>query len=64
MKLLSKTKARPLDAADIEALVATLTPDEARRARTAVGLIRERGFARGRSLGRLLDRALGGRPRQ
>lgn len=50
-KLLSKTDRRPQDAADLEALRAHLTPDETELARTAVALIEQRGYARGRSLG-------------
>lgn len=49
---------RPQDAADIKALCATLTEHDAARARQAVQLIAQRGFARGRSLELLLEEAL------
>jgi hypothetical protein len=61
MKLLSRSEGRPLDAADLVALRAALTPEEIARARSAVRLIEERGFSRGRDLVSALEEYLAGR---
>lgn len=56
LKLLARDdKTRPQDAADLLALASVLGPEDRRTARTAVELIVERGFGRGRSLSALLD---------
>ena len=59
-KLLSRSDRRPQDAADIVALLREMGPAERQRARDAVGLIAERGFHRGRDLGRDAGDLLGG----
>ena len=56
LKLLARDdETRPQDAADLLALASILGPEDRRTARTAVELIVERGFGRGRSLSALLD---------
>lgn len=56
LKLLARDdETRPQDAADLLALASVLGPEDRRTARTAVDLIVERGFGRGRSLSALLD---------
>ncbi|MGH3865745.1 MAG: nucleotidyl transferase AbiEii/AbiGii toxin family protein [Pseudonocardiaceae bacterium] len=56
LKLLARDdETRPQDAADLLALASVLGPEDRRTARTAVELIVERGFGRGRSLSALLD---------
>jgi hypothetical protein len=50
MKLLSRDQHRPMDQADIDALVGVLDEWEIPRLRQAVGLILARGFDRGRDL--------------
>jgi len=57
MKLLSRAKDRPLDEADLRALLEGADAGELRRARRAVTLIQRRGFNRRRNLVRALDRA-------
>jgi len=52
LKLLSRDdRARPQDAVDLRALFGVLTDPELERAREALRLIEQRGFARGRDLG-------------
>ncbi|MGH3940194.1 MAG: nucleotidyl transferase AbiEii/AbiGii toxin family protein [Pseudonocardiaceae bacterium] len=59
LKLLARDdETRPQDAADLRALASVLGPEDRTTARIAVGLIVERGFARGRSLSALLDEYL------
>lgn len=51
LKVLSRDdEKRPLDRADILALLETATEDDLATARTALALIEERGYARGKSL--------------
>jgi len=59
LKLLARDdETRPQDAIDLRALKGVATPDEIARARSAVGLIAERGFARRRDLVAALDALL------
>lgn len=59
LKLLARDdETRPQDAADLRALALVLGPEDRTTARTAVNLIMERGFARGRSLSAMLDEYL------
>jgi len=59
LKLLARDdETRPQDAADLRALALVLGPEDRITARTAVELIVERGFARGRSLSALLEEYL------
>ncbi|MGH3924439.1 MAG: nucleotidyl transferase AbiEii/AbiGii toxin family protein [Pseudonocardiaceae bacterium] len=59
LKLLARDdETRPQDAADLRALALALGPEDRTTARTAVELIMERGFARGRSLSVMLDEYL------
>lgn len=59
LKLLARDdETRPQDAADLRALALVLGPKDRSTARTAVELIVERGFARGRSLSALLEEYL------
>jgi len=58
MKLLSRSEGRPLDQADLFALIASADAAEIERAREAVRLIAERGFDRGRDLVADLEAAL------
>lgn len=56
LKLLSRDDlTRPQDAADLLALAAVLRPRDEEIARAAVAMIEQRGFARGRPLGALLE---------
>lgn len=56
LKLLARDdETRPQDAADLLALAPVLGPEDRSTARTAVELIVERGFGRGRGLSALLD---------
>ena len=50
LKLLARGELRPLDTADIQALIAVADDDEIALARTAVELIEARGYDRGRDL--------------
>jgi hypothetical protein len=61
MKLLSRDAHRPLDQADIDALMGVATEREIQRLREAIGLIVARGSARGRDLWAAVE-ALTGRP--
>lgn len=59
LKLLARDdETRPQDAADLRALALVLSPEDQTTARTAVELIMERGYARGRSLSAVLDEYL------
>lgn len=59
LKLLARDdETRPQDAADLHALALVLGPEDQSSARTAVELIMERGYARGRSLSAMLDEYL------
>jgi predicted nucleotidyltransferase len=56
LKLLARDDAtRPLDAADLRALIAVATPSDRASAREAIALITERGFNRGRNLSAAFD---------
>ena len=59
LKLLSKSDARPQDAADLTRLAAVAEEKDRARARTTLRLIEERGFSRGRDLETALDALLG-----
>lgn len=60
LKLLARDDdTRPQDHADLRALAAGATAEDVAAARTAVDLITERGFDRGRDLPALLDALLG-----
>jgi len=50
LKALASADDRPLDTADLEALLERADPAEIRLAREAAGMVVERGFARGRDL--------------
>jgi hypothetical protein len=59
LKLLARDDAtRPQDAVDLRALKASATPNDVECARSAVRLITQRGFARGRDLEAALDALL------
>ena len=59
LKLLSRDDdARPQDVSDLRALIREASPSDIEVARSAVELIRARGFHRGRDLAGLLDDAL------
>ncbi|MGH3909146.1 MAG: nucleotidyl transferase AbiEii/AbiGii toxin family protein [Pseudonocardiaceae bacterium] len=59
LKLLARDdETRPQDAADLRALALVLGPEDQSTARTAVELITQRGYARGRSLSAMLDEYL------
>jgi hypothetical protein len=58
VKLLAEDEVRPLDRADLVALKRVADSEELDRARRAVGLITDRGFARGRDLRGALDALL------
>jgi len=60
-KLLAEDEGRPADRADLAALIAVAGPAELDRARTAVRLISDRGFDRGRDLAGALETLLAGR---
>lgn len=60
LKLLSASDDRPLDAADIKALLAVAAPADLDVAKAAATLIEERGFARGRDLAGAVDRLSAG----
>lgn len=51
---------RPQDWDDLRALLRDASEEDVRRARAALELIERRGYSRGRSLGKDLDRAVGG----
>lgn len=60
LKLLARDdETRPQDRADLRALAAGATTEDVAAARTAVDLITERGFDRGRDLPALLDALVG-----
>lgn len=58
LKLLSADEDRPQDLADIRVLTRLVAPDEVAVARSAVKLIDERGYSRGRDLLRALNEAI------
>jgi Nucleotidyl transferase AbiEii toxin, Type IV TA system len=56
LKLLARDDVtRPLDVADLRALIAVATPSDRSSAREAIALITERGFDRGRNLSAAFD---------
>lgn len=55
VKLLAVGPHRRHDAADLDYLLDGISPDELARARTAIALIQQRGFHRGKPLAALLD---------
>jgi predicted nucleotidyltransferase len=58
LKLLATEEDRPQDRVDIRALISAADDDDIALARSAVGLIAERGYARGRDLTRALEEVL------
>jgi predicted nucleotidyltransferase len=61
LKLLARDdRSRPQDADDLEALRRVATDEDVARARTAVALIQDRGFARGRDVAAALEAWLAG----
>jgi hypothetical protein len=58
MKILAESDDRPQDSTDLVRLLSVATADELSRARSALRLIAERGFARGRDLDKAFDRLL------
>ncbi|MGB3969603.1 MAG: nucleotidyl transferase AbiEii/AbiGii toxin family protein [Planctomycetota bacterium] len=62
MKVLAESDAREHDRADLRALVAAARAPELELARQAMRLIEQRGYARGKNLGAVLEQFVGGSP--